>query len=1000
MNSLLRDLAGICASHPLREKVLICTDYISGNGLLENLSRSGVAWANLRLRTLDDLAQETASEQLLAKNLTLLDGIAGGLLFEGVFREQHSRLRYFGKLKPQPGISGALWRVLQELRLAGVGRQQLQDCLTNKNKSGDLSLLLHHYEQTLQQKHLVDLPELYRLALEVARQPNKKAQANRRIYLVPSGMVIPPHQWQLLQALAGQDLAILDSGPVYGLPVPRFARSCNQAEGPLGEEQGLSALAALYDRSRQAAGDNICNEIKKRVQLLAAYGEHNEIEEVLRRIRNSRIPLDQVLIAYTSGDYIWQIHRQAARLQLPVTYGEGYPFLLTNPGRGLRGIIHWVQGGFQAADLKRLLLDGLLRTGLKPLECAMLFNRAGIGWGRGRYLPCLERLATAMSSEGRHHSSAISLVGWLQRLLQLIPEPDDNGAVELSELAHGLTVILQDFIKAEEPSATAGVQVACQHLSIMTEVCCFSLPYQEALERVLKELERLRVTPQGPKPGHLHVTGFHYAGWVAREQVFVVGLDSGRFPGASDECPVLSDDERRLLSRDLVLGSERPVEARHAMVQFLAGLPGRVTLSYSCWNTGELRPLSPSSLLLNCFRLSGNPDADFRSFLRAMVPPAGYLPSEKEALDCDQWWLSRWGGEGSLAPDAVCSCLKWLSRGLLEADAQRYRGLLSDATGQLDPRLNPKLVLSASQLECLARCPYAFFLRYLLGLERPDERRPDPWNWLDPATRGQLLHRILSVYLRRLTAAESGAVIQHNPQMLYEIAEELLGELDLPKANAVVVEKEKRMLHRSLSVFLSAEKENFGSSPVCLEMPFGMGEEAVRQAGLGLADPVSISLPGGGCIRLRGQIDRLDRTSDGYVVIDYKTGSYKKYEGKEIWGGRQMQHFLYALAAEEALRAKGDGTARVIRGEYYFPTESGQGRRITREVGDRRHSLRALECLCQLLGSGFFIPAGEAEDCSYCDYTSICGLDQPGIRALLESHDPALEPLLEVRNYD
>ena len=65
--------------------------------------------------------------------------------------------------------------------------------------------------------------------------------------------------------------------------------------------------------------------------------------------------------------------------------------------------------------------------------------------------------------------------------------------------------------------------------------------------------------------------------------------------------------------------------------------------------------------------------------------------------------------------------------------------------------------------------------------------------------------------------------------------------------------------------------------------------------------PVAMALPGGGEVRFRGFIDRVDVARDGLraVVMDYKTGSSRQYEKMKddpLMAGKRLQLPVYALA--------------------------------------------------------------------------------------------------------
>jgi ATP-dependent helicase/nuclease subunit B len=121
-------------------------------------------------------------------------------------------------------------------------------------------------------------------------------------------------------------------------------------------------------------------------------------------------------------------------------------------------------------------------------------------------------------------------------------------------------------------------------------------------------------------------------------------------------------------------------------------------------------------------------------------------------------------------------------------------------------------------------------------------------------------------------------------------------------------------------------------------------------------------------IRVQGTIDRVDEPAPGrFVVIDYKTGSPRRYRVSAPFdGGRRIQHVVYLLAAEQMLG--GEATAM----QYHFPTVTGERRVVEypREVATRGRQV--LRTLIDGALEGLFVATDDASDCAYCDFAPIC----------------------------
>ena len=121
-----------------------------------------------------------------------------------------------------------------------------------------------------------------------------------------------------------------------------------------------------------------------------------------------------------------------------------------------------------------------------------------------------------------------------------------------------------------------------------------------------------------------------------------------------------------------------------------------------------------------------------------------------------------------------------------------------------------------------------------------------------------------------------------------------------------------------LETFLDADSElrsRFGVSPVEVEARFGLGGDSW--------DGAVWTMDDGSRIGFRGLIDRVDISPDGSsaLVLDYKTGSKRPYEGLEsdpIDRGQRLQLAVYSLAAQGRLGPDTD-----VRAAYWFTTTRG-----------------------------------------------------------------------------
>ncbi len=523
-------------------------------------------------------------------------------------------------------------------------------------------------------------------------------------------------------------------------------------------------------------------------------------------------------------------------------------------------------------------------------------------------------------------------------------------------------------------------------------------------------MESLSVASSTPVAGHAHVAKIAAAGWSGRGHTFVLGLDEARFPGGGTQDPVLLDHERdavnrRVASAHLPLRRSRiPEESRHAFDALLARLRGRVVLSYSNRDFLQDAELFPSSAVLGVFRkLEGAPQASFRDLNARETAPAAFRPLG-EPLDDVEWWLAALHAletDPERAAREVEKAYPWIADGREAEDARRssvftkWDGRLTVEPGELDPRVTREPT-SASRLQLLAKSPRAYFLKYVLGLSEPDEERPVD-AWLDPLEYGRLFHDTAFDFFSERRDPDEAFEIARETAHLQKVAERNLARMrgEIPPPSEVAFRTQRDAFLADLAVFIKAEAKNAATStPRFFEVPFGRSRGSAGKD-LASAEPLEVPMDGATFL-LEGKIDRIDAEGPGaWAVWDYKTGSERQFkESMPLNRGRQIQHALYARAAEILLRRSGF-TVASLRSGYYFPTRKGGARRVVPEVSDADVDA-TLENLFDLLAAGAFPHSTEKRDCEYCDFRMACGDPDAAARrskAKCEAGDPLLAGL-------
>jgi CRISPR/Cas system-associated exonuclease Cas4 (RecB family) len=991
---LVESLARVSRKHPVARKLLVSTTLAAGRELVHRLSLGGDGWIGFEITTPRPLALRLARADMERGELSVLDAFdARALLDEAIDYALGSDGERLGILTDGVGFREKVQGAIEALRLAEIGPTHVERArLPDGEKRRFLTRTLQRYEQLLRERRRVDGAGIFRMALTALEAEGSRLSPalDVDLILLLPGLGTRGLPGRLVAALGARGAKVLETDPVVGLDAsPRVLW-----------KPGKEARARSYLHAPGAVPEG--TELP-RTELFRAASVNDELREVMRRAVGRGLRWDQVeIVTPDPTAYGSALHVLAARLRVPVTYAVGLPVDRTRTGRVARTYLDWIEEGFQADPIRRLLEAGDLRPPHArgphaPAALARRFRALRVGWGRRRYRTQIRAAlkGAASMAPGRHDTEE----GFAKR------RDRTKGEIE------ALRAILFPTLKAtpavpdrmgEEGSRVSPAQIARGLRAFLRRVPRGSGPEREAREEVDRVLERVEATlvrrtefraavtvlrrhldlrvrarasseergeaaaPWSSEGGHLHLSDLEHGGFTGREAVFIVGLDADRAPGFEVQDPVLLDGDRRVLGEDLPTSTELSREQSFRFAGLFARLGGSVTLSYSAWNAADARALSPSPVLLQALRLSrGDAALTFADLEAELGRVVCAVPHGRRApLDGEDVWMAELGRGEVLREgvDVVARAFPRLARGLgareaLDGPPGPRHGVVAPRPEALDPRRNSSLVVSASRLEALGTCPLRYLHGTVLGIRPPDDPELDPDRWLDGLRRGALLH---GVYERTLREARDRGV-QIDDDAFEEVAREALRDgivrmqAEMPVPGEGALRRESVALANDVRSFVRMVRRT-GAPWVALELKFGLGDD----------EPVLLDVEGQ-ALRLRGAIDRIDEDLAGLKVVDYKTGSARDFAGTGAFnGGRRLQHALYARVAEARLDRE------VVRGEYHFPTIRGENRSVgfdrLRLAGVTTLVARMLEGVAE----GCFVPTDRADDCRFCDFAEIC----------------------------
>jgi ATP-dependent helicase/nuclease subunit B len=393
--------------------------------------------------------------------------------------------------------------------------------------------------------------------------------------------------------------------------------------------------------------------------------------------------------------------------------------------------------------------------------------------------------------------------------------------------------------------------------------------------------------------------------------------------------------------------------------------------------------------------------------------PASSVPAEPGRSTSDlEWWLAGARSRSAARP-SVLWAFPGLARGIEAEEARdsdrftRFDGFVPEAGPILDPSRTLRPV-SPTSLEKAAKCPFRFFLEQGLGVKAIEEGKADADAWLDAATRGIELHDLFARVLRAVRNEKREPSLKIDRPRLLAWGTTRLAELkaEMPPPSEEVFARESQEFLGDLEAFIVAECEGRHGVAVGFEVSFGFRVEEEEDGSvepLAREAPLVIDLGSRRRIVAHGRIDRINRVGDrAFEIVDYKTGRYWPDDWKgEFAGGTRLQHAMYGLAAQAALRET-ESDAVIVRGTYLFPSVRGHRRRKEIKAPPKAAVVRVLRDLADVIGDGAFAAADADGGCRWCDYAAAChaeGADRASGKITNEAN-AALDAYRRLRSHE
>ncbi len=663
---------------------------------------------------------------------------------------------------------------------------------------------------------------------------------------------------------------------------------------------------------RQLLQGNIQNLPQSVVQVGRADSIYNECtlaaERVLEWVRSGVRYRDIGIVCGDMATYQSSVSMVCKRCGIPVYQSGTEDILDKSVISTVLAAMDAALGGFEQRDVLRYL-----KSALSPLflsQCdelenyAMLWSISGVRWLKSwdRHPDGLNAVWTEQTETTLTRLNGLrqSVIAPLQSLRDGFRDARDlaGQVMALYEFLQDINLSSRLQVLAEEMDAAGdnrGAQIQNQLWEILLsaleqlyDVLGKTVWDTETFVRLLKLL--LSQYDVGTIPPVLDAVTVGQVSAMRCQRMgylIVLGAQEGALPKYGGSTGILTDQERtvlRELGMPLSGGGMESVQAEFAEI-YGAFCGARQRVLVTC-------PGGQPSFVYRRLRDMAGGETQFGSGLGAALTD----PMEAGA------YLARFGAEEAARQLHIESDYKTITD-------RRDHSLGSVSREHIDSLYGHTLRLSASQIDKLADCRLAYFLKY--GL-KANERKTAT---VDPAEFGTYVHAVLEQTARRVM--ELGGFHQVTMEETVALAksysdayiQEFFGQLDSQRLSYLFHRNSQELELVVQELWQELQESSF--APADFELAFGRQGKMPAVSVAGKTKDAT----------LQGFVDRVDVWQENgrnyFRVVDYKTGR-KDFDYCDVFNGLGLQMLLYLFAladgGEDVL-----GSHPVPAGVQYFP---------------------------------------------------------------------------------
>lgn len=873
----------------------------------------------------------------------LLDDMGKCMVLYKLARDHKDELQYYGGSAGQKGFIGQLKLMVTELFQYGLDDESLQTLINEQPadsilaaKLKDIALLWKYFkeytgEQVIATEAVLDL-------LSVRLEQSRLIQ-NAYVF-VDDFSGFTPQQYRILTTLAlrSKGLTIALSMTPQAYKAVQSVQDWREIPRQLFFTTGktvwkLQQMAKEYRIPMQTnwsiqvnrrpelshVTEELCKTVPRSydqrndcVKAFCAANQAEELQKLFHEIlylvrEEGYMYRDIAIVAADLEGYAHRMRRQMELYGIPGFIDEKMDISLSPYVQWIQGIGELITSGFSAEVLFAVLKTGLTELSMEELD--LLENRAlkENWWGRDRVIRGLREQETMWQQRLAGQENSTDQLDLWQGALGRLAEHLDRFAEETKgkRSVRELTAAYQKLAeeqqvqkcleeKAAKLEAEGQLLKALQYgrifevvqqlqeqlCEVMGSMKMNMLEYTQILEVGLSQSKMGQLPPSVDE---MLVADLGRSKLTDYRAVFIVGLQEGSFPKSGGAKGLLTQKERSQAGERLELaqGEKENLMEQYYLLYTIMGKAKERLYFFSSQGSIEGKAYGQTGLWRRIEQILGKScELSERSTITRPLP--FIYETEGQVSGAAAKWLEEHGYERPLAMMREGEKPSQGARMLPAAVARRL----------MDPA---QRLLSVTQLEQYARCPFSYYLRYGLYLQ---EREVPQVRSLED---GNVLHDILQdagEYLSRVLSETEAA------ELVKQLAEHKQEEYAVYQTTGryrYYWQKLQRSAARALQI-LTGQIAKGEFEPAAFEWRFGNGGQG--------GEPVTVKLKDGRVLKLQGKVDRVDLwqgDEDRYVrVIDYKSGR-TEYKPEEMYAGLQLQLPVYLEATQQAYGAKPAG---------------------------------------------------------------------------------------------